>query len=504
MLSKVITAVTKGTSGKKIIIETDIGNGLPGLTVVGLADIMVKEAKDRIRSAINHGGKVYPVKRITVNLSPANIRKRGSHFDLPMAIGILISSGQLKTERVSEYGIIGELSLDGSLNRCRGILSMVMELRKEGILKVIVPFENAEEARLVKGIKIYPAKNIKEVILHLTGEKFIAENGWENKVKQENSIKIPDFLDVRGQNMAKRAVMIAVAGGHGILMIGSPSTGKTMIAERIPGIMPEMTYDEIVEITQIYSVSGLLDEDMPCIATRPFRQPHHRITRAGLLGGGTEPFPGEISLAHKGVLFLDEVGEFDRHVIDSLRIPLEKKSISIVRHGESYAFPADFLLVAAANPCKCGFYGDPSGKCHCTDGEIRQYRAKLSGPILERIDLHISLQPIDYNTLMNDKEEESTENIKKKIENARAIQKDRYEGTDIEVNGKLDAHNLPLFCRVDREGENLLKEAYVRLNLSPRTVGKVKKVARTIADLKGVEKIEAEHIAEALQYREMV
>ena len=503
MLSKTVTAVTIGTEGKKIIIETDISRGMPGLTIVGLADTTVKESRERIRSAVNHIGKNFPVKRITVNLSPANIWKKGSHFDLPMAIGILISSGQIEQKQVEGYGFIGELSLDGTLNPCRGILPMVMALRKEGIKKVIVPCENREEAQLVKDISIYPAAGLKEVLFHLSGNKRIEVVRERKETCTEGLKDAGDFRDVRGQQMAKRAVTVAVAGGHGIFMMGSPSTGKTMIAERIPGIMPELSYDEIVEITELYSVAGLLDEKTPYISRRPFRHPFHRITPAGFLGGGTVPVPGEISLAHKGVLFLDEVGEFDRRVIEALRIPLEKKSISIVRKGETCVFPADFLLVAASNPCRCGYYGDPSGKCHCTLNEIRRYQSRISGPVLDRIDLQIHLQPVGYDTLSGENGEDSA-SMKRQIEKAREIQKYRYRGYAFDTNGSLDEHSLERFCRTDREGNRLLKEAYVRLNLNPRTIGKVRKAARTIADLEESETIRAEHIAEALQYREQV
>ena len=502
MLSKVITAVTKGTEGKKVIIETDISNGMPGLTIVGLADTTVKEARERIRAALLHMEKNYPLKRITVNLSPANIRKKGSHFDLPMALGILISSGQLAMKAVEDYGFIGELSLDGRLNRCRGILPMVMALRKEGIRKVVVPYDNREEAVLVKGMEIYGAESISQVYDHFHGGRKMCQ------VKEKTQIKtgeetIFDFREVKGQQMAKRAVTIAVAGGHGLFMMGSPAAGKTMIAERIPGIMPDLSYDEMVQLTQLYSVAGLLDEETPYISKRPFRKPFHRITPAGFLGGGTNPVPGEISLAHKGVLFLDELGEFDRRVIEGLRIPLEKKTVSVMRKGENYIFPADFLLVAASNPCRCGYYGDPSGKCHCTLNEVRRYQSKISGPVLDRIDLQIHLQPVNYDTL-SEEEGESSAEMKRKIEQAREVQKERYSRCSFSTNGSLDDHSLDYYCRTDREGSMLLKEAYERLNLNPRTAGKVRRTARTIADLEGSEQIRAEHIGEALQYREQV
>ena len=497
MLSKVVTAVTKGTEGRKVLIETDISKGMPGLTIVGLADTTVKEAKERIHSAIININKAYPVRKITVNLSPANIRKKGSHFDLPMAIGILLSSGQLKEEEVKEYAFIGELSLDGSLNRCKGILPMVMALRKEGITKVIVPEANGEEAGLVRGVKVYGAGNLKDVTEFLK-EKKVIEVCDNTKAVSRSYEGIPDFAEVKGHAMAKRAITLAVAGNHGLLMMGSPSSGKTMLASRIPGIMPALTFDEIVELTEIYSVAGLLDETVPYISRRPFVKPHSGITPAGMLGGGAIPLPGEISLAHKGVLFLDEAGEFNRRVIEGLRVPMERKSITLVRRGESFSYPCDFLLIAATNPCKCGYYGDPSGKCRCSEREVINYQSRLSGPVLDRIDMHISLQPVDYSTL-TETEGESSAAMRMKIEKAREFQAARQQ----ELNGNLSESAMDKFCRTSKEGNELLQEAYVNLGLNPRTLGKIKKIARTIADMEQSESIMPYHIAEAMQFREV-
>ena len=504
MLSKIISASVQGVEAEPVIVETDLLRGLPAFHLVGQADSSVKEARERIRSALVNSGMDYPHSRITVNMSPAYIRKKGSHFDLPIAMGILVSSGQVFDDKMDDCGFFGELSLDGSLNKTDGILPMVLAMRKAGVRNVIVPKANREEASLVHGIRIYPAENLEEIIenfnlqvrIHeISGPECLSGTG-----KRGNAM---DFADVKGQETAKRAITVAVAGGHGILMTGSPSSGKTMLSERIPTIMPDMTYDEIVETTVIYSVAGLLDENEPYICERPFRRPHHKITPAALLGGGYPPSPGEISLADKGVLFLDELGEFDRNLIDALRLPLEKKSITLNRRGLCCVFPADFLLVAATNPCKCGYYGDPDRTCRCSAADIARYRSRLSGPILDRIDLQIRLTPVNYQELTDSRPALSSAEMRKSIESARAIQRKRYHGYGITLNGQLDDHLCEIFCGLGKEEEKLAEEAYRRLELNPRTLLKVKKIARTLADLTGSEKIQANHLAEALQYREV-
>lgn len=504
MLSKVASAAVHGIEAVPITVETNIVKGIPAFNVVGLVDTTVKEARERIRSALCSSGIEYPRGHIVVNMAPADIRKKGSHFDLAMAVGIMVSSNQLFDRGIENYCFIGELSLDGAVNKCDGILPMVTAMKRTGIKNAVVPRANRDEAALTQGMNILAVETLEEIIDHFNlNNKIKACSNIKYPVKKRERVFYRDFADVKGQEYAKRAVTVAASGGHGILMVGSPSTGKTMISERIPTIIPDMDYDEIVETTAVYSVAGLLNEGIPYVTERPFRRPHHSITRAGLLGGGVSPRPGEITLAHNGVLFLDEVGEFDKNIIEMLRLPLEKKKISIIRQNTTYIFPADFMVVAATNPCKCGYYGDPEHQCKCSQKEIDNYISRLSGPILDRIDMHISLQPVEYNEL-NECETKSSEEMRAIIERARRMQEERYSGTEISLNHQLEEHLTEIFCVIDKEGREMLSKAYTKLKLNPRTLLKVKKLARTIADIDGTEGIKQIHIAEALQYREKV
>lgn len=501
MLSKIHSAAIDGIEAVPITIEADISRGMPAFNIVGQPDSSVKEARERIRSALYNLDMEYPGGRITINLSPADIRKKGSHFDLAMAVGILCADRQLFDRDIADYCFIGELSLDGTLQKSVGVLPMTLAAKKAGIRNVVIPGENSSEAALIEGINIFAVSSLREVYDHFNLDIPMNRITGRGIPQEQSAGAAVDFADVKGQESAKRALTVAAAGGHGVLMIGSPSTGKTMLAERMPTIMPSMSTDEILETTIIYSIAGLLDEKTPCISQRPFRQPHHRTTPAGLLGGGTgTPRPGEITLAHNGVLFLDEAGEFSRPMIEALRTPLEKKNIAITRRGRTYVFPADFMLVAASNPCKCGYYQDPDHRCKCSEQEVRQYQRKLSGPILERIDLHLHLSPVDCSSL-SERESISSAEMKNIIEEARRVQRERYRGTGIFLNQQLEGRMLEKYCTLGEAERNLIYQAYSVMKLNPRSLMRIKRVARTIADIDGSERIEMRHLSEALGYR---
>ena len=503
MLVKTLSAFVRGIKAIPIIVETDVSCGLPSFQIVGQPDTSMKEAKERLRLAMRNSDYEYPKGRVTVNMSPAEVRKNGSHFDLAMAVGILVATGQLNPDGMERRCFLGELSLDGGINGVKGVLPMVLAMKESGIKEIFVPKVNVKEALLVPDVRIFGVSSLEEVVSYFQGETILATecHGGRPFVDETPKSRKKDFAQVRGQEGAKRALMIAVAGGHGLLMVGSPSTGKTMLAERIPGIMPKMTDEEILETTTIYSVAGLLDEKLPYMYHRPFRQPYQKLTLAGLLGGGAVPKPGEITLASKGVLFLDEVGEFDYRLLDALRIPLESKEITLIRNNYQYTYPADFLLVGASNPCPCGYLGDPVHPCKCSASEILRYQRRFSGPIMDRIDMRIYLSPVSYDEL-SAAESLSSEEMKEKIERARQIQALRYEGMGISLNQQLDEELVEKFVPLQQEEQNLLEAAYHKMKLNPRTLLKVKKLARTIADLEGSQQVQLHHLAESLQYRE--
>ena len=502
MISKVCSAVIRGIEAVPVTIETDIGRGLPGLVITGLADATVKEAAVRVRAAIMNSGFRFPKGRISINIAPAGIRKRGSALDLGMAVGILAASGQILGSRLGQYMIAGELSLDGTICPTAGILNIADEAARCG-RAAVVPVQNIKEALIIKDLDIYPVEDLRELADHFNMAGEIVPVTAEQVMGPEDLCggvrALLDFSDVKGQEQAKRALMIAAAGGHGVLMTGSPSTGKTMLAERVPGIMPPMSYQEIIKTTEVYSAAGLLTEDMPYINERPFRRPHHSVTEAGLIGGGNYPRPGEITLASSGILFLDELAEMDPKVVDALREPLERKAVSLIRGGETYTFPADFLFIAASNPCRCGYYGDPDHKCTCSAGDIARYRQKISGPIMDRIDIHLELRGVAYSDLEK-KDGMSTAQMQELVLTARERQRERFKGLGIELNSQMTDKMTEEFSGLDDSGRTLLKEAYGSLKMSPRTMVRTIKVARTISDLYGKEGIGADEIGEALQY----
>lgn len=503
MFSRVISASTYGIDAYKVEVETHSERQLPSITIVGLPDNAVKESRERVSAALKNSGIDYSYKKITVNLAPADIKKEGSAFDLPIAIGILAANELISLNLLDESMILGELSLDGSLRKIKGALPIAVEARRLKLKNLIVPEDSVKEASIVDGIKVYGLKNLKEVIDFLNGSQEFEPTytDKEEVFSQINKYHL-DFSDVKGQQNAKRALEIAAAGGHNIIMIGPPGSGKTMLAKRLPTILPPLTFEEALETTKIHSVAGILPKDKALITERPFRSPHHTVSDAALIGGGSIPRPGEVSYAHHGVLFLDELPEFKKNVLEVMRQPLEDSKVTISRSKMSVEFPANFMLAAAMNPCPCGYYTDPTKECTCTPAQIQKYMARISGPLLDRIDIHIEVPAVKYKELSSEIQGEKSEIIRQRVVKARQIQLKRFEGLkNIYCNADMGSRELRKFCHLDTQCNELLKMAMTRLGFSARAYDRIIKVSRTIADLEASENILPQHISEAIQYR---